>query len=127
MEFWRGNTTIGNYDMQFTLIDPTPIALQEPRSVIDHVALFQNYPNPFNSSTIIKYQIPKAGMTELRIFNILGEQVYSHKGFPASAGEFSLTWEGTDNYGQELASGVYFYRIIHNGQFSRVKKIVVIR
>jgi len=73
--------------------------------------LEQNYPNPFNPETAIRYQLPKAGEVTLRIYNLLGEEVITlHQG-NLEAGSYQFLWNGKNQYGQNVASGVYLYRL----------------
>ncbi len=90
-------------------------------------ALHQNYPNPFNSSTTIKYELP-AGQHPVRliIYDLLGHQVRSlvdedHQ----QAGVYQINWDGRDDAGKAVASGVYFYRL-QTGKQIFIKKMVLI-
>ncbi len=79
-------------------------------------ALEQNYPNPFNASTVIAFSLDEANAarieTRLDIFNVLGQKIKTlHNGELPAQGSFSFTWDGTDNDGNGVASGVYFYRL----------------
>ena len=74
--------------------------------------LFNNYPNPFNPETIIEYKVPKSGNVKLAIYNILGQNVKTLVDAHQIAGTYNVMWDGTDNSGQKLASGVYFYQLI---------------
>ena len=73
--------------------------------------LLQNYPNPFNASTAIRYQLAQAARVRLAVFDLLGRKVkvLLHQDRPAGA--HAVTWDGTDESGRAVASGVYFYRL----------------
>jgi hypothetical protein len=73
--------------------------------------LYQNYPNPFNPTTHIKFSLPKAGAVQLDIFNILGQRVLSLVDRELPAGHHTVSWDGTDSNSNQVASGVYFYRL----------------
>jgi hypothetical protein len=73
--------------------------------------LGQNYPNPFNPSTTISYQLPAAGPVRLDIYNVRGQLVRTLIDAEQDAGYHSVIWNGKDNRGQSVASGVYFYRL----------------
>jgi hypothetical protein len=88
--------------------------------------LSQNYPNPFNPSTIIEYEIPRAGMVTLEIFNLLGERVTLLVDEPKEPGFYQVVWRGTDDRNVTLATGVYFCRI-RSGDFTSVKNMLLIR
>ncbi len=74
-------------------------------------ALAQNYPNPFNAQTIINYSLPISGKVTLDIFNVLGQKVVTLIDGYQEAGYKSVIWNGRDNKGQAISSGVYFYRL----------------
>jgi hypothetical protein len=78
-------------------------------TVVSNFQLLQNYPNPFNPSTAIEYQIPDAGLVEIRIFSIKGELVKVFSNNYASAGAYSVIWDGKNESGQSVASGMYIY------------------
>jgi len=73
--------------------------------------LSQNYPNPFNPTTTIRYSLPKAQKVKLEIFNIIGQRVKVLENGEQTAGEHTLTWNGADEKGEIVPSGVYFYKL----------------
>lgn len=89
-------------------------------------ALSQNYPNPFNPVTAINYQLPNPGKITLTIYNILGQQVKMLVNSSQPAGYYTIRWNGRDNAGINVASGVYFYRI-QAGGFVKTKKMLLIK
>jgi len=70
--------------------------------------LSHNYPNPFNPSTEIKYELPEAAQITLQIYNVLGEEITTLVSGREQAGYHSVTWDGTNGYGQMVSSGVYY-------------------
>ncbi|OGC76870.1 MAG: hypothetical protein A2Z27_05995 [candidate division Zixibacteria bacterium RBG_16_50_21] len=70
-----------------------------------------NYPNPFNATTSIRYSVPQTGKVELAVFNILGQKVRTLVDEELSAGEHTVIWDGRNQSGQYVATGVYFYRL----------------
>jgi hypothetical protein len=99
---------------------------------IDPVAfanrLEDNYPNPFNPTTTVRYSIAERGRVTLKIYNASGQLVRSlvdEEQTPRAEG-FVAVWDGTDNRGQRVASGVYFYRLTAN-EYSSTKKMVLIK
>jgi flagellar hook assembly protein FlgD len=70
-----------------------------------------NYPNPFNSSTTIRYQIESKSDVSLTIINSLGENVKTLVNEIKSAGRYETVWNGKDNFGNPISSGIYFYRL----------------
>lgn len=74
--------------------------------------LFNNYPNPFNPETIIEYMVPKTGQVKMAIYNVLGQNVRTLVDAHQPAGTYTVMWNGRDNQGNKLSSGVYFYQLI---------------
>jgi hypothetical protein len=83
--------------------------------------LTQNYPNPFNPTTVIAYQLPKAGNVKLIVYDLLGREVKTLVNEFKQAGSYNVSLDAS-----ELASGVYFYRI-NAGDFTDVKKMMLIK
>ena len=83
--------------------------------------LSQNYPNPFNPSTTIQYSIPESGNVQLKIYNLLGEEVATLVNDFKNAGSYQVRFNASD-----LSSGIYYYRI-ESEKFIQVKKMVLIR
>ena len=75
------------------------------------VQLYSNYPNPFNPSTKIEYFLPQKSNVRLEIYNILGRRVNTLVDGPVDAGMNSVIWNSTDQGGNQVASGVYLYRL----------------
>jgi len=94
--------------------------------------LFQNYPNPFNSSTVIWYRLPDVGYqpaeVEITIYNLLGKVVRTLVKTRQYPGEHKVLWDGRDDSGKEVASGIYFYRMKVSGlELVKPKKMVLLR
>ena len=70
----------------------------------------QNYPNPFNHRTVINYRLPSRSNEELMIYNIAGQRVRKLVSQNQNAGFHSINWDGTNDLGQSVSSGIYFYR-----------------
>jgi len=75
-----------------------------------------NYPNPFNPETTIKMNIPQASQVRLAVYNLKGQLVKSLINEHLEAGVYQYVWDGTDNRGNQSASGLYFYRVESEGQ-----------
>jgi len=88
--------------------------------------LFQNRPNPFNLSTLIEYNLPAASNIEITIYNTLGQIVRRLVDGFEQAGAHSLIWDGRDDRGIEIASGIYFYSI-RAEKFRETKRMVLIK
>ncbi len=88
--------------------------------------LRQNYPNPFNPTTVIEYALPKASEVKIQIYNILGQKVRNLVDESQEAGYKTIHWDGKDDHGNEVSSGVYFYRI-EAGDFIKCKKMTLLK
>nr|NIW48936.1 T9SS type A sorting domain-containing protein [Gammaproteobacteria bacterium]NIW99551.1 T9SS type A sorting domain-containing protein [Phycisphaerae bacterium] len=73
--------------------------------------LFQNYPNPFNPSTKIRFNIAKTGQYKLAVFNVLGQKVRTLSNQTFTTGQHEVQWNGRDEFGNQVGSGIYFYRL----------------
>jgi flagellar hook assembly protein FlgD len=85
-----------------------------------------NYPNPFNASTSIKYTLPENAHVEIAIYNIQGQLVRTLSKGEESSGTHLAIWDGKDNIGKQLPSGIYFYKLSIGGEF-KIKKMVLMR
>jgi len=95
-------------------------------SRITDYALEQNYPNPFNPTTVISFQLPVAGEVELVIYNSNGQLVRTLYSGAMPAGRFSLEWEGTNEAGAQVASGVYL-AVFKAGEFRQVRRLLLMK
>ena len=84
-----------------------------------------NYPNPFNPETTISYRLPAKGQVCLEIYNSKGQLVKSLLKEQQTKGEHTLTWNGRDNNGQSVASGLYFCRITSAGKYESRKMLLL--
>jgi len=88
--------------------------------------LNQNYPNPFNGNTIISFDLPQSGNAELSIYDLLGRKITTLLNENLDAGSHSVTWDGHSESGEELATGVFFYRLQAAG-FDETKKMLLVK
>ncbi len=106
------------------------ISVATPETYPTTYRLEQNYPNPFNGTTTIRYSIPDTKITEtktaLHIFNVLGQKVKTLVTGPHDPGQYSVTWNGTDDNGVQVASGIYFYRLMTKN-FLTTKKMIYVK
>jgi len=106
---------------------PVEVMVKSDQAAIpESYALSQNYPNPFNPGTTIRYSLPQEGLTQLRVYNTLGQMVKTLVDGDQPAGEHAVYWDGTDDNGRRLSSGIYFYKL-QAGDFSAAKKLVFVR
>ena len=88
--------------------------------------LGQNHPNPFNPKTAIRFSLEQAGPVSLKVFDVSGRVVKSLSDGPLGAGEHEVIWNGRDESGSSLASGVYFYRLQAEGR-TLSKRMVLLK
>lgn len=87
-------------------------------------SISQNYPNPFNPATTIRFQLAKPEWVSMKIFNLLGQEIRTLVDQNMEAGYFTVNWDGKDNFGKEVPSGIYFYQI-QAGSSVQVKRMIL--
>ncbi|MCB0291554.1 MAG: T9SS type A sorting domain-containing protein, partial [Calditrichaeota bacterium] len=102
----EGGTILRN-DALLTAL-PMPKAPQLPRTLV----LGQNYPNPFNPTTVISYQLSVVSDVSLAIYDLQGKKVAGLVDARQRGGSYQVQWNGRDDAGRPVSSGVYFYRIV---------------
>jgi len=88
-----------------------------------------NYPNPFNPVTSIQYTVnsrQRPVPTTLKVYNILGQKVRTLVDEPKGRGNHEVIWDGKDDLGKEVASGIYFYQL-KVGEFTETKKMLLLK
>jgi hypothetical protein len=88
-------------------------------------SLHQNYPNPFNPGTNIRYDLPRSEFVTLRIYNVLGQEVKLLLDADRPAGFWSITWDGRNDAGSPVGSGVYLYKL-QTPSFTETKKMTLV-
>lgn len=88
--------------------------------------LSQNFPNPFNPTTTIAYELANSAHVTLKVYNLLGQEVRSLFEGRREAGAYTSVWDGRDEAGRAMASGIYFYRLNTSG-FVRTRKMVLVK
>jgi len=104
-----GNSTAVS-DLRITLVQSTT-EIEDAKSLPIAFALEQNYPNPFNPSTEIRFSLPIAAKVELTVFNLLGQPIRVLSDLEFKAGSHAVVWDGRDQQGLAVPSGVYFYQL----------------
>jgi flagellar hook assembly protein FlgD len=89
-------------------------------------ALAQNYPNPFNPQTTISFTLAQRARVRLSIYDVNGALVRTLANEVQPGGAHQVTWDGRNETGQQVASGVYFYQLVTEG-FSQTKKMVLLK
>ncbi|MBD3256838.1 T9SS type A sorting domain-containing protein [candidate division GN15 bacterium] len=104
----------------------TSVDDDEPAALPRSFTVSQNYPNPFNMSTVIEFTVPYRADVTVDVLNILGQRVATLMNGSQVAGEYQVTWDGRNTAGHEVASGVYFYRVVFD-DIARTKKMVLLK
>ncbi|MBD3333778.1 T9SS type A sorting domain-containing protein [candidate division GN15 bacterium] len=97
-----------------------------PAEVPNSYSLSQNYPNPFNPSTTIEFNMANTGHAKVDVYNMLGQHVKTLFDGQAEAGQNQVQWDGTNNGGESVASGVYFYRLSADN-YIETKKMTLLK
>jgi len=110
-----------NFDSQTQIVEKTA-----KNMVPTGFHLEQNYPNPFNPETRILYRIPHTVKVTIRVFNIIGQEIKTLIDTEQQAGTYAIKWNGRNNQGVQVSSGIYFYQI-KTKDFVKTKKMMLIR
>lgn len=120
----------GNCDVYLIKTDSEGTAGIEERDMDDKSSIINRElsatPNPFNVETLIRYVLSKETTIELAVFNILGEKVKTLVNANQKPGTYSIHWDGKDENGKRVASGIYLYRL-KTGNFTNTKKLLILR
>ncbi len=111
-------TLVGYYE--------NPVSVEAKEGVPQTFALYQNFPNPFNPITTIYFQLPITTNLSIKIYDILGREVRSLVDRSFVAGSYKIIWDGLDNTGSKVATGMYFYRL-QSQEYSAVKKCLLLK
>ncbi len=139
-------TVLGGFAISHIVDDkpaPTPDYVDHVRDVMDYLShsipvstppsaprvneLTQNYPNPFNPTTTISYSLANRAHVQLKVYNVSGQLVRTLVDQVQTPAQVApITWDGTNNAGTQVSSGVYFYRLVA-GDFVRTRKMVLLK
>lgn len=108
-------------------LDYTPTSVADSGlSLPGDFVLNQNYPNPFNPETVISYQLPVASEVQLTIYNALGQKIRTLVSGRQSPGLKSVVWNGKNDLGQPVSSGIFYYAL-KSGDWVQTRKMVLVR
>jgi hypothetical protein len=142
-ETFGGNVTLGftskgvNNNIDFEIVHAlvgvnegvavaTNLAQYSFKALPTVYAMSQNFPNPFNPTTTIEYSIPNSGNVELAVYNITGQKVRTLVSQKQDASFYKVVWDGRNDFGEPVASGIYFYRLV-SGNFSKIEKMNLVK
>ncbi|NQV30918.1 MAG: endonuclease [Candidatus Marinimicrobia bacterium] len=103
-----------------------PVSLVENTPILSRLTLNRNYPNPFNPSTTISYTLQEQSIIILRIFDVLGNEVITLHDGAKTPGQYSVQWNGTNQFGYPTNAGVYFARL-ESGSSSKTIKMLYLK
>ncbi|MEZ4761768.1 MAG: FlgD immunoglobulin-like domain containing protein [Calditrichia bacterium] len=109
-----------------TILPKSPQATEEIAAVPETFELRQNYPNPFNPTTTIQFGLPVDAMVSLNIYNARGQLVKALANGTMPAGVHQIAWNGTDEGGTLVASGMYFY-MLQSGDFRETRRMILLK
>lgn len=119
---WTGNI----YLDEFALTQSDSVTSNDIALVPTITQLFNNYPNPFNLTTKIPFNLHKKSRGSLVVYDILGHRIKTLWEGKKSAGSYTAEWDGTNELGSKVASGVYFY-ILKTNRFFQCKKMILLK
>jgi serine protease AprX len=106
--------------LQASGVPPAPL-------IPEGFSLSQNFPNPFNPVTTIRYGLPEASTISLKIYDVMGREIRTLVAGRQDASSYTLQWDGTDNAGSPVSSGVYIYRLTSDRGFSTARSMVLLK
>ena len=126
--YWYGNSSASVQDQVLHWFGADVVGVEKTNNNIPaKFSLSQNYPNPFNPTTLINYDIPNAGNVTIAIYDVLGRKVTELVNTFQQAGSYKVSWDGTNQYGNKVTSGAYFYQLRASNGFIETKKMVLLK
>lgn len=121
MEYWRGHSDLGKYEVKVTLIEPPSAIATTAEATPAAFQLHSCYPNPFNSSTVIQYSLAESGRAVIQIFDVTGREIIRLCDKFQAAGRHELLWDAASVNWAPLASGVYIIRLTQKNYMATQK------
>lgn len=122
-KFYFFSNSLANDTLEIPVSGDGLATTKEENNFPKDFELSQNYPNPFNPTTKIEYQLPNFSKGRLTIFNIIGKII---RDFDLDNESSSVYWNGKNNFGKPVASGIYFYKL-ELGKFSKTRKMLLLK
>ena len=126
MAFKTANSAVEHHRPQIFLILTDEINVSDEELLITNYEL-RNFPNPFNPSTTIEFSIKNDSKVDLSIYNIKGQKIKTIAHNEVTKGSHSIIWNGDDESGKLVSSGLYFYKLNVNGKTEAVKKCLLLK
>jgi len=121
------------YDSDTLVVHVTPfvgVKGEEVLQIPKDYFLSQNYPNPFNMQTTIKYGIPEQNYVCIRIYDLIGREITTIVNKEQEAKYYKIIWDGKDQFGNKVSTGMYFYQIVARSKektFTKTKKLLLLQ
>jgi hypothetical protein len=124
----EGNGRVELIESQLSDADGALLSIGSAASVRrpEGYALQQNHPNPFNAGTVIPFEMGDAGDWTVRVYNVAGQMIRSFSGTAGGHGLVNVSWDGTDQNGRPVGSGMYLYRVVA-GEFTATRKMILLK
>jgi hypothetical protein len=128
---FRGTGSDKLFTIQWlTFVDATHserlVSIPDNRSTPDAFVLNQNYPNPFNPTTAISYQLSAISSITLKVYDLLGREIVTLVHAEQVPGPYTVNWDGKDEHGEQVTSGMYLYRL-RAGTTESTRKMILVK
>lgn len=122
------NIRFNSGEEQFRIDNNLPTIVEETETLPNQPELEQNFPNPFNPGTTIRFELKEGSAVSVEVFDLTGQRVRTLADLgPLVAGHYEVTWDGRDERGEAVASGVYLYALSAGGSRVVVRKMVLMK
>ena len=123
-DYWDIDSEINDGYPYFT--NPYVVGIETEMSLLQNYNI-SNYPNPFNPSTTIEFSIQTVSKVKLSIYNIKGQKIKTLANNEFNKGSYSIIWNGVDESGKPVSSGLYFYKLNVNSKIEATKKMLLLK
>ncbi|RMH70293.1 MAG: T9SS C-terminal target domain-containing protein [Gemmatimonadetes bacterium] len=114
-------------DIRFGQINEIPVKYTPAVNVPQHFVLHAAYPNPFNPQTTIRFDLPLESTVDLAVYDLAGKRICSLVTGRRNAGYHQVEWNGTNDHGQAVSSGIYFYRLQTDTGFRATASMILLK
>jgi len=123
---WNDNCGNLQQDVRTVTLEPADLVTGADTGLVYHNRLEQNVPNPFNPTTLITYEVAGDALVRLVVFDVSGRRVRTLVNRAQAPGRYDAVWDGRDEGGRAVSSGVYFYRLESSG-FTQTRRMVLLK
>jgi len=128
MYYYRVSAFVGNWSGWSNVVSVIieSVGLADGSEIPKSYKIHQNYPNPFNPVTTLRYDLPEDGLVNITVYDMMGRVIKNLVNVQQNAGYKSIQWNGTNNGGQSVSAGLYFYTI-QSQDFVKTKKMILLK